>query len=320
MEVIELETKIDIISGFLGAGKTTLIRKLIAESLYKEKIVIIENEFGQTGIDGSVLKNSSIEVKEINSGCICCSMSGEFIQGIREVVKKYRPERIIIEPTGVGKLSDVVKACRELASECGVRVNMAITVADVLKYNAYLTNFSEFFRNQIKHAGTVILSRVSRADEKKLQNAVASIRSINERANIITTEWDKINGDRIIELAENAAEHTLESQIRKSVKISRPHSHGHDADEVFEVWEVQTPNKYDRKALDLILRELGNWDRYGMVLRSKGILEQPDGAWVNYDYVPGEVSMKDYSPDYSGRICVIGSKLNRAALSGLFGI
>ncbi len=322
-----MKTKIDIISGFLGAGKTTLIRKLVSEKLNQERVVIIENEFGETGIDGSLMKNSNIEVKEINAGCICCSMSGEFIDGILEVLQKYKPERIMIEPTGVGKLNDVLKACENRRVREQIAVNMVLCVVDITKFRLYLNNFGEFFENQIKYAKTILLSRTANTETAKVEHVVNEIRKINDRANIVTTDWRQLDSEQLLQLAEAGEEYTLEQQLRKKIVISMPGKskcscggHGHSAEEAFEAWEIETPKKYSREQLQGILEVLKQWDQFGMVLRSKGILESTEGGWLHYDFVPGEAEIRSCNADYSGRICVIGSKLDREALEELFNI
>lgn len=327
-----MTVKIDIISGFLGAGKTTLIKKLIEEKLSSEKLVIIENEFGEVGIDGSLLKNTGIEVKEINSGCICCTLVGDFGKAVEEVISKYKPDRILIEPSGVGKLSDVIKACDTPGLKDLVRINMLVTVVDALKYQIYISNFGEFFENQIKHAKTVILSRTQKADAKKLESIVASIRKLNSKANVVTTPWEALKADQIIAVAEQDAAAMLESRMQvPKVVLKRPcnddnckcghhhdHSHGHKADEVFDVWGMETPKVFEEERLKALINQLESSKTVGMVLRGKGILQVDRDRWVQFDYVPGEVQIKSTNADYTGRICVIGSGLNKEELIRLF--
>ncbi len=343
-----MKTKIDIISGFLGAGKTTLIKKLLGESLRKEKLVIIENEFGEIGIDGALLKTSGIEIKEINSGCICCTLVGDFERSIGEVLEKFRPERIIIEPSGVGKLSEVIKACEAARLKDLLQINMLVTVVDVLKYDMYLANFGEFFENQIKHARTVILSRTQKVPQEKLERIVASLRKLNAKANIVTTPWESLKAGQIIGVAEQDAAAVLESQLAEvkkvvlrrrvhgeSCKCGKDHKHshsheghscgcGHDhhhkADEVFEVWGVETPKIFDKEALGKVLDRLSRQDSYGTILRGKGVLQVGREQWLQFDYVPGEVRMAEANADYTGKICVIGTGLNKGELKRLFQI
>ena len=337
--------KVDIISGFLGAGKTTLIKKLLEEKLHSEKLVIIENEFGEIGIDGSLLKNTGIEIKEINSGCICCTLVGDFGNAIEEVITKYKPDRIIIEPSGVGKLSDVIKACDIPKLKDLLRINMLVTVVDVLKYQIYISNFGEFFENQIKHAKTVILSRTQKADAKKLESIVTSIRKLNSKANIVTTPWEVLKADQIIAIAEQDASVMLENQMPVPKVVLKKHHHGdnckcghqhnhthhhkdcecssrekhnHKADEVFDVWGTETPKVFEEGYLKGLISQLGNDKTFGMVLRGKGILQVSKDQWVQFDYVPGEVQIKSTNADYTGRVCVIGSGLNKEALCRLF--
>lgn len=327
-----MKTKVDIISGFLGSGKTTLIKKLMAEKLHDEKLVIIENEFGEIGIDGSILKESGIEVKEINSGCICCTLVGDFGKSIEEVLHKYKPDRIIIEPSGVGKLSDILKACDSLSSKDLLTINMVITVVDILKYKMYILNFGEFYENQIKHAKTIILSRSQKAEADKLVKFTGEIGKLNPKANIITTPWEELNAGQIISAAEQNGSAALEQQIKKVVLKRHVHPEGckcgckgtqhthHNADEFFEVWGAETPKTYDAATLRKILENLGNTGRYGNILRAKGIIQSDRSNWVQFDYVPGEFEIKDSGADYTGRLCVIGRELNRKELDSLFNI
>ena len=329
--------KVDIISGFLGAGKTTLIKKLLlSERFSREKLVIIENEFGEVGIDGSILKNTYAEVKEINSGCICCTLAGDFSRAITEVIAEYRPDRIIIEPSGVGKLSDVVKACEAPKLKEALAINMCIAVVDALKYRIYLSNFGEFFENQIEHAGTVVLSRTQKAGAQKLEAVASSIRELNGRANIITTPWEDISAELIISVAEKDASVSLENGLRDKKELVLKHSghdsdcqcgckdehhhHSHSADEVFDVWGAETPKRYGESELKGILELLENEKAYGMILRGKGILQLPENRWLQFDYTPGELEIKESGADYTGRLCIIGSGLKKGEISKLFGI
>lgn len=327
-----MKTKVDIISGFLGSGKTTLIKKLVAEKLHDEKLVIIENEFGEVGIDGSILKESGIQVKEINSGCICCTLVGDFGTSIEEVLHKYNPDRIIIEPSGVGKLSDVLKACDSLRSRDLLTINMVITVVDILKYKMYILNFGEFYEDQIKHAKTIILSRSQKADADKLLKITGDIRKLNPKANIITTPWEELNAGQILLTAEQNDSASLEQQIKKVVLKRHVHTEDckcgckgahhahHNADDFFDVWGAETPKTYDATTLKRILENMNDTECFGNILRAKGIIQSGSSSWVQFDYVPGEFEIKDSAADYTGRLCVIGKGLNRKELDNLFNI
>lgn len=376
-------TKIDIISGFLGAGKTTLIKKLLKEALADTKTVLIENEFGEIGIDGGFLKEAGIEIREMNSGCICCSLVGDFGTSLREVLKTYAPERILIEPSGVGKLSDVMKAVKNVTDEEAVVLNSAVTVVDASKCKMYLKNFGEFFINQIEHAGTVILSRTDKISGEKLEACVALIREHNAKAAIVTTAWDALDGKKILETIEGAKD--LEAELMREVLAEHgddekhshgeeahdhkhghgeeahdhecshgeeahdhehsheghdhhkehgpdctcgchDHEHGHDhdhhghhhADEVFTSWGLETPAVYSAEQIKYLLGELEKEEEYGFVLRAKGMVPAGGGAWVYFDYVPGECDIREGNPDVTGKICVIGSKLKEEKLKTLF--
>lgn len=343
-------TKVDIISGFLGAGKTTLISKLLKEALPDEQVVLIENEFGEIGIDGGFLKDSGVEIREMNSGCICCSLVGDFGTSLKEVVDKYHPDRIIIEPSGVGKLSDVIKAVKDLHIENEIRLNSASTVADASKVKMYMKNFGEFFNNQIEHAGTIILSRTQNISEDKLKKAIEMIRSLNADAHIITTPWDSLDGKQILAAMENVTNLELEMLAEQAEKTHEEHEHEHHhhdgecccghhhdddeehehhhhdheghhhADDVFTSWGEETPNKYDKEALDAILKKLANTNEYGSILRAKGMLPANDGTWMYFDLVPEEYEIREGNPDYTGRICVIGAELKEDALKELFNL
>ena len=322
--------KIDIISGFLGAGKTTLIQKLLKEALKGEKVVLIENEFGEIGIDGGFLKDAGIEVTEMNSGCICCSLVGDFGSALKEVVTQYDPDRIIIEPSGVGKLSDVIKAVQGVAEDVDLDLNSFVTVADAKKCKMYIKNFGEFYNNQVEYAGSIILSRTGDVAEDKLNESVALLREHNEKAAIITTPWDELSGEQILKVMEDGndmAKELLEEEEICPVcgghhdhehEHEYHHHHHHHADEVFTSWGKETPKKYKKEELEEILQKLSKDDSYGMILRSKGILQTEDGSWVQFDLVPGEYEIREGSADYTGRICVIGSKLKEDELEGLF--
>lgn len=346
-------TKVDIISGFLGAGKTTLISKLLKEALPDEQVVLIENEFGEIGIDGGFLKDSGVEIREMNSGCICCSLVGDFGTSLKEVVDKYHPDRIIIEPSGVGKLSDVIKAVKDLHIENEIRLNSASTVADASKVKMYMKNFGEFFNNQIEHAGTIILSRTQNVSEDKLKKAIEMISSLNADAHIITTPWDSLDGKQILAAMENVTNLELEMLAEQAEKTHEEHEHEHHhhdgecccghhhdddeehehhhdhdhhheghhhADDVFTSWGEETPNKYDKEALDAILKKLANTNEYGSILRAKGMLPANDGTWMYFDLVPEEYEIREGNPDYTGRICVIGAELKEDALKELFNL
>ena len=411
-------TKIDIVSGFLGAGKTTLIKKLIKEALQDTQVVLIENEFGEIGIDGGFLKDAGIEIKEMNSGCICCSLVGDFGASLKEVLTTYKPDRVLIEPSGVGKLSDVVRAVENVAADLEVKVNSAVAVVDASKCKMYMKNFGEFFVNQIEHAGTIILSRTGNISQEKLQAAVELIRQHNEKATIITTPWEELEGKAILEtiegvdnlddmmkeLLEHAKEHEHEHHHHYDEngvcscghhhhEDGEEHDHHHDheeehchhhdheeehchhheheeehchhhdheeehchhhdheeehchhhdheeqhghhhdheedhghhhehhghhhADEVFSSWGMETPNTYAAEEIEKILSALDSGD-YGMILRSKGMVPAGDGSWVYFDYVPQEHDIRDGKPEVTGKICVIGSKLNEEKLAELF--
>ncbi len=376
--------KIDIISGFLGAGKTTLIQKLLKEALKGEKVVLIENEFGEIGIDGGFLKDAGIEVTEMNSGCICCSLVGDFGSALKEVVTQYNPDRIIIEPSGVGKLSDVIKAVQGVAEDVELDLNSFVTVADAKKCKMYMKNFGEFYNNQVEYAGSIILSRTGDVAEDKLNESVALLREHNEKAAIITTPWDELSGEQILKVMEDGNDmvkelleeeeicpvcgghhdhehhhdhdhehhhdhdhehhhhdhdeecscgcghdhdhdhdhehhhHDHDEECSCGCGHDHDHHHHHHADEVFTSWGKETPKKYNKEELDTILQKLSKDDSYGMILRSKGILQTEDGSWVQFDLVPGEYEIREGSADYTGRICVIGSKLKEDELEGLF--
>lgn len=336
-------TKIDIFSGFLGAGKTTLIKKLLKEAMDASKVVLIENEFGEIGIDGGFLKEAGVEIKEMNSGCICCSLVGDFGTSLAEVLDKYHPERILIEPSGVGKLSDVMKAVQNVKSDVDVQLNSAVVVVDANKCKMYAKNFGEFFLNQIEHAGTIILSRTADISESKLNAALEIIREHNSKATVITTPWDELDGKKILETIENAKD--LEAELMEEVaKLhdehehhhhhdhddhdenctcgchdhDHEHHHHHHADEIFTSWGMETPTAYTKDEIETILKKLDDADTYGVILRAKGMLPSNDGTWINFDYVPEESNVRTGAPEVTGKICVIGSKLNEDNLKALF--
>lgn len=367
--------KIDIVSGFLGAGKTTLIKKLLKEALDSQKVVLIENEFGEIGIDGGFLKEAGIEIREMNSGCICCSLVGDFGASLKEVIETYKPDRILIEPSGVGKLSDVMKAVNDVETETGSALNSAVAVVDAMKCKMYIKNFGEFFVNQIEHAGTIILSRTDKLSEDKIKACVEMIREHNPKAAIITTPWDKLEGTQILEAIEKSND--LEKELMaQAVEEHEHHHHDHDheegccghhhhdedhechhghgegccghhhdedhechhdhgegccehhhdhhghhhADDVFGSWGFETPATYSEAELKEILEKLEDEEAYGAVLRSKGMVQDKENAenWLYFDYVPGEYEIRNGKPDYTGKICVIGSKLKEEALKELF--
>ena len=331
-------TKIDIISGFLGAGKTTLIKKLLSEAFVGEQVVLIENEFGEIGIDGGFLKEAGIEIREMNSGCICCSLVGDFGEALKEVIDKYHPDRIVIEPSGVGKLSDVIGAVTNVKGEDLV-LNSTTTVVDVNKCKMYMKNFGEFYRNQVETARTIILSRTDVAKEGKAEAAVDMIREMNDKAAIITTPIAQLDGKKILKTMEYVQ--TLDDMMKETLEQAREHHHGHHhhdhdenctcgchdhehnhhhhhADEVFTSWGRETMKKYTKERIEEILEALNDQDHYGFVLRAKGMVASEAGPWVYFDMVPGEQEVRDGEPEFTGRLCVIGSKLNEAALAELF--
>ena len=399
--------KIDIISGFLGAGKTTLIKKLLKEAFEGEQVVLIENEFGEIGIDGGFLKDAGIEIREMNSGCICCSLVGDFGASLKEVVEKYHPDRILIEPSGVGKLSDVIKAVQGVEEDVDIQLNSYTTVVDAKKCKMYMRNFGEFFDNQVQYAGAIIMSRTDIVDEKKAMESMELLRSINEKAAIITTPIEKLDGKKILEVMEHPV--SLADELLKEEHEHHHHAHddecgcghdhdhehhhhdhddecgcghdhdhehhhhhdhddecgcghdhdhehhhydhdecgcGHDhdhehhhhdhddecgcghhhdhhhhhADEVFTSWGRETIKKFTREGLEKMLESLSASEEYGVILRAKGMLPAEDGTWIYFDMVPEETEIREGSPEYTGRLCVIGSKLNEEKLAKLFGV
>ncbi len=291
-------TKIDIISGFLGAGKTTFIKKMLKEAFSGEQVVLIENEFGEIGIDGGFLKEAGIEIREMNSGCICCSLVGDFGKSLKEVVDTYHPDRILIEPSGVGKLSDVIKAVQDVQDEIEAELNSFTTVVDVTKCRLYKKNFGEFFSNQIEYAGAIILSRTDKAKPEKVEESVELLRELNEKAPIITTPIEQLSGEKLLETME----------------------HSHHADEVFTSWGRETIKTYSREDISRILKTLEEDGTYGTVLRAKGMVAGADGEWIYFDMVPQEHEVRSGAAEYTGRICVIGSGLEEDKLEELFGL
>lgn len=336
--------KIDIISGFLGAGKTTLIAKLLKERFQNEKVILIENEFGEIGIDSGFLKSTGIEIKEMNSGCICCSLVGDFGEALKEVCTKYSPDRVIIEPSGVGKLSDVIKAVQKAEDIEGkdVKINCATAVVDVTKCKIYLKNFGEFYEDQIEAAGTIILTRtdLAKATQAKVDEAVALIREHNKNATIVTTPVEQLDAGKLVDVMEKGGV-DLEKETLEEVEHEHHHhdheehehhhhhdgecccghDHHHDhhhADEVFTSWGRETSRKYSKEKIHNIVEKFSNEDEYGIILRAKGIVPCDDGTWIYFDMVPGEADIRDGEPEFTGRLCVIGSKLNEDKIEELF--
>lgn len=351
-------TKIDIISGFLGAGKTTLIKKLLQEAFQEEQVVLIENEFGEIGIDGGFLKEAGIEIREMNSGCICCSLIGDFGASLKEVIEKYHPDRILIEPSGVGKLSDVIRAVKDVQEETGLVLNSYTTVVDAKKCKMYMRNFGEFFNNQVEYAGAIIMSRTDIVDEEKAMQSMELLRGLNAKAAIITTPIEKLDGKKLLEVMEHPV--SLEQEMMDEevcpecghvhehghhhehhhdhecgcghdheehehhhdheCGCGHDHHHHHHADEVFTSWGRETIKKYSRENLEKILETLSGSEEYGVILRAKGMLPAEDGTWIYFDMVPEETEIREGAPEYTGRLCVIGSKLNEDRLAELFGL
>ena len=350
-----MATKIDIISGFLGAGKTTLIKKLLKEAYADEQVVLIENEFGEIGIDGGFLKEAGIQIREMNSGCICCSLVGDFGTSLKEVVDKYHPDRILIEPSGVGKLSDVIKAVQGVQGDVDIVLNSYTTVVDAKKCKMYMRNFGEFFNNQVEYAGAIIMSRTDIVDEAKAQAALELLREINAKAAIITTPIEKLDGKKLLDVMEHPVSLAQELMEEEEVcpECGHVHEHGehhhdhdheehehhhhdhdeecgcghdhhdhhhHHADEVFTSWGRETIKKYTKENLEKMLEALSASDEYGIILRAKGMLPAEDGTWIYFDMVPEETEIREGAPEYTGRLCVIGSKLNEDKLAELFGL
>ena len=346
-------TKIDIYSGFLGAGKTTLIKKLIAEGYKGQKLVLIENEFGEIGIDGGFLQDAGINITEMNSGCICCSLVGDFGKALEKVIAEYHPDRVIIEPSGVGKLSDVIGAVKKVVGH-DVELGYAVAVADANKVKVYMKNFGEFYNNQIETASTIILSRTTGITEKKLDTALELIREHNGDATIVTTPWEDLTGEQLIAAFEGqhtlakhmeATEHEHHHHHEHGEECGCGHDHDHEhhhhhehgedctcgchdhdhhhhhhhADEVFTSWGRETAKKYTAEQIRSILEELDSGE-YGIVLRAKGIVAGSNGQWVHFDFVPGELNVRNGAADVMGRLCVIGSKLDESGICKLFGL
>ena len=354
-------TKIDIYSGFLGAGKTTLIKKMISESYAGQKLVLIENEFGEIGIDGGFLEDAGINITEMNSGCICCSLVGDFGKALTQVITEYAPDRIVIEPSGVGKLSDVIAAVEKVTNE-EVVLGCAVAVVDAGKVKVYMKNFGEFYNNQIETAGTIILSRTDLVPQQKLDTAVALIREHNSEATIVTTPWDDLTGAQLMDAMEGKAKvsatlvemenehhhhhedghcccghhdhehHHHDGEHGCCGHHDHEHHHHHDgehcccghhhdhhADEVFSSWGVETHKKFAEADIQKALAALDSGD-LGMVLRAKGIVAGSDGNWLHFDFVPGEMNVRNGSAAVTGKLCVIGSKLDEAGIANLFGV
>ena len=317
-----MKIKIDIFSGFFGAGKTTLIKKLINENQYPKKVVIIENEFGEIGIDGVFLEKYNIEVKEINAGCICCSTLNDFKKTLQEIINSQEIERIIIEPSGVGKLSEIIGIVKKLESENDVFLNLIISVVDVTMYNDFIDFFSEFYKDQIIHATTVVLSRTQNVNYEELQTVVSKIRVFNKKATIVTRPWDNLSSDAIVEIGEKDRKQDLFEEInlleRSSGKAELKITKTDLAEDVFNSWVIETPKIFSLETLKGILNKLKNEELCGNVLRSKGIVQVDENRWIEFDFVPKQFEMRDTEPFYTGRICVIGTNLNKENLNKLF--
>ena len=317
-------TKVDIFSGFLGAGKTTLIKKLIEDGAYgEEKIVLIENEFGEIGVDGGFLKDTGIEINQMDSGCICCSLVGDFGKALNKVIEEFSPDRILIEPSGVGKLSDVIIAVRDLHNE-KICLNGFTTVVDAKKCKMYMKNFGEFFNNQVEHAGSIILSHVKGLSQEKLDACVELLRSHNKEASIVTTDWNSITGEQILETMEKKQTLSAELEhLRKEAceeEAEHNHHNHHHADEVFDEFGVETSHKFTKEIMEDALKELMKEERAGMVLRAKGIVECDNGEWIHFDYVPGEPEVRIGAAATTGMICVIGTGLKKDVIKEIFGL
>lgn len=372
--------KIDIISGFLGAGKTTFIKKMIDEVYKDEKIALIENEFGEVGIDGGFLKDSGVQITEMNSGCICCSLVGDFGKNLNEVIITYHPDRIIIEPSGVGKLSDVMKSVIDIEEEQDVKLNALVTVVNAKKASKQMKAFGEFFNNQIAFATTIVLSRTQSTTSAQLELCVKQMQEMNPKAAVITTPWDEISGEQILQviegkdslemkvLAEEAHRKEEEEHMHHHEHEEHHHDHGHEhhehgheehhdhehghgehhgheqdhgadctcgchdhdhehghghhhhADDIFTSWGKETPHKFTKAEIETAVKALSEEDAYGTVLRAKGMVENAEGGWIYFDMVPGEYEIREGEPDYTGRLCVIGTDIKEDLLEELFGI
>ena len=338
-------TKVDIYSGFLGAGKTTLIKKMIAEAYKGQKLVLIENEFGEIGIDGGFLQDAGINITEMNSGCICCSLVGDFGEALKRVIREYAPDRILIEPSGVGKLSDVIGAVNRVTGE-DVTLGYTVAVADAGKVKVYMKNFGEFYNNQVETASTIILSRTDSIPQAKLDAAVNLLREHNSVATVVTTPWDQLTGEQLIAAMEGKASLAadlakMELERLEAEEAEEEHHHHHDdgeccchhhhdhedghhhhhhhADEVFTSWGVETARKFEASAIEAALKALDSGE-YGIILRAKGILPASDGSWIHFDFVPEEHNIRTGPADVTGKLCVIGSTLDESGIAKLFGV
>ena len=339
-------TKVDIISGFLGAGKTTFIKKLLSDVWAGEKLVLIENEFGEIGIDGGFLKDAGIEITEMNSGCICCTLVGDFSKALVKVLDEYHPDRVIIEPSGVGKLSDVARAIEAVEKDADIEIDGRITVVDGKKAKMYMKNFGEFFKDQVEHASTIVVSRTQMMTDEKVEECVHTLREENAEATIISTPWDELGKEAISHALTKGAE--IESLFEDHEDHDHDHCdhdhhdhhdhdhdhcdhdhdcccghdhdhhHHHHADDVFTSWGKETVHKYTEEELDYLLKALSETTSYGTILRSKGIIQMTDGSWKQFDLVPEEYEVREGQPDYTGRICVIGTDLKEDDLLKLF--
>ena len=328
-------TKVDIFSGFLGAGKTTLIKKLIEEAYKGEQVVLIENEFGEIGIDGGFLKDAGVEINEMNSGCICCSLVGDFGKALEKVLDQFHPDRILIEPSGVGKLSDIIQAVEDLDLD-HVKLNGFTTVVDAKKAKIYMKNFGEFYNNQVEHASSIILSHTAGMDEEKLEKVVELLREHNEHAVIITTDWDALDGKQILAAMErrDTIEEVLHHLEEEQEHEHHHHDHDHDdhcccghdhdheghhhADEVFDSIGIETTKKFTQEKIREVLGAIEDQHKYGFVLRAKGIVAGEDGQWIHFDYMPGEPDVRNGSAEVTGRICVIGTDIDEGKIRQLF--
>ena len=354
-------TRVDIISGFLGAGKTTFIKKLISEVYQGEKIVLIENEFGEIGIDSRFMQNSGVEVTEMNSGCICCTLVGDFARSLKQVVEEFTPDRVIIEPSGVGKLSEVADAVMNVKDDCSIEISSRITVVDGSRIRMYIKNFNEVYSNQIEHASTLVVSRTQNMDEKKLRECVDILQEHNHDAAIITTPWDRLERSAVLDALNHGRdleeelihehhehhhdEHDHHEHHHHEHDHHEHHHHEHDAecgcgchdhdhhdhehhhhdhdhhhaDEIFTSWGIQTVHRFERSELEDIIKMFSITENFGQILRAKGIVEGTDGQWMEFDMVPDETEIRECEPDYTGRICVIGTELNEEYLSQVLG-
>lgn len=325
-------TKVDIISGFLGAGKTTFIKLLIENVFAGEKLVLIENEFGEIGIDGGFLKDAGIEITEMNSGCICCTLVGDFSKALRKVIEEYHPDRVLIEPSGVGKLSDVSKAIEHVKKESDIEIEGRITIVDGKKAKMYLKNFGEFFKDQVAYANTIVVSRTQMMEDHSIEECVKMLREENKEASIISTSWDKLSKEAIEHaLSPNTqlegifeeekcpvCSHEHHHEGACGCGHEHHHHHHHHADEIFTSWGQETAHKYTEGELDFLLKALSETEGYGTILRAKGIVEMENGAWKQFDLVPQEYEVRESAADYTGRLCVIGTDLKEDELTKLF--